>query len=74
MEKKKWYKFGSDKDKKQQEEHEYSAQNEPWEELNKHAVEKFKMPENFYKRVMDMEKEIERHRENSDEATIRTLI
>jgi hypothetical protein len=32
------------------------------------------MPENFYKRVMDMEKEIERHRENSDEATIRTLI
>lgn len=35
---------------------------------------KFKMPENFYKRVMEMEKEVDKQRDKCDESLIRGLM
>lgn len=35
---------------------------------------KFKMPENFYKRVMEMEKEVDKKREKCEESLIRGLM
>jgi len=32
------------------------------------------MPDNFYKRVMEMEKEVDKQRENCDEKIIRGLM
>jgi hypothetical protein len=35
---------------------------------------KFKMPDNFYKRVMEMEKEVDKLKENCNEPLIRGLM
>ena len=70
------------KDKQQKNEIARQAQQEQWNDLSNdpRSIDpneisgKFKMPQNFYKRVMEMEKEVDTKRENCSEILIRQLI